>query len=115
MQDKSPVRMEFHVSRQARDRYDFDETLYCLSGNVLFANFHGARVFAQKMNDRRDLISFPEQAVKAGQLNAMGLIDEILHHTVGLYRQQKEPHILRLAMGWLDEGIGEEAVERLSN
>ena len=81
MRDKSPVRMEFHVSRQARDRYDFDETLFSLSGNVLFANFHGARVFAQKMNDRRDLVSFPEQAVKAGQINAMGLIDEILHHT----------------------------------
>jgi hypothetical protein len=110
MRDKSPVRMEFHVSRWARDRYDFDKTLFSLSGNVLFANFHGARVFAQKMNERRDLVSFPEQAVKAGQINAMGLIDEILHHVVGLYRQQNEPHILRLAMGWLHEHIGEETV-----
>jgi hypothetical protein len=110
MWDKSPVQMEFHVSRQARDRYDFEETLFSLSGNVLFANFHGARVFAQKMNDRRDLVSFPEQAVKAGQINAMGLIDEILHHVIGLYRQHEEPGIMRLAIAWLQERIGEEEV-----
>ncbi len=110
MWNDSPVRMEFHVSRRARDLYDFDETLFSLSGNVLFANFHGARVFAQKMNGRRDLVSFPEQAVRAGQLNAMGLIDEILHYVVGLYRQRQEPGVMRLAMQWLHERVGEEVV-----
>ena len=70
---------EFHVSRNARDRYQFDETLFALSGNVVFANFYAARIFAQKMNDQRDLISFPERAVRAGQINALGLIDEMLH------------------------------------
>ena len=29
------------------------------------------------MNDKRDLLRFPEQAVKASQINAMGLIDGI--------------------------------------
>src|SRR5512133_2559108 len=72
--------MEFHVSRQARDRYQFDLALFSLSGNVIFANFHAARVFAQKMNSKRDLVNFPEQGVRAGQINAMGLIDEILHY-----------------------------------
>jgi hypothetical protein len=32
--------MEFHVSRQARDRYQFDEALFSLTGNVILANFH---------------------------------------------------------------------------
>ena len=71
--------LEFHVSRQARDRYQFDQPLFSLSGSVLFADFYAARVFALKMNQRRDLINYPEQAVKAGQINALGLIDEILH------------------------------------
>ena len=48
----SKARMEFHISREARDRYDFDETLFALTGNVIFANFHAARVFAKKMNDK---------------------------------------------------------------
>ena len=71
--------MEFHISRLARDRYQFDQSLFALNGNVVFANFHAARVFAQKLNERRDLIAFPEQAVQSGQINAMGIIDEILH------------------------------------
>ena len=106
MQRTNAVRMEFHVSRQARDHYQFDDSLFSLSGNVVFANFYGARAFAQKMNDKRDLVSFPEQAVKAGQINAMGLIDEILHLLVQSYRAQKNPQVMQQALDWLDEQVG---------
>jgi hypothetical protein len=75
--------MEFHISRRARDFYQFDQSLFALSGNVIFADFFAVRIFAQKINQRRDLIHFPEQAIRAGQLNAMGLIDEILHYVIG--------------------------------
>lgn len=111
MQKKNVVRMEFHVSRKARDFYQFDQSLFSLIGNVIFANFHAARVFAQKMNDKRDLVSFPEHAVRAGQLNAMGLIDEILHYIVGLYREQKNPEVMRQALDWLVARLGKETVD----
>ena len=103
--------MEFHISRQARDRYQFDEGLFSLSGNVILANFHAVRVLAQQMNDKRDLVRFPEQAVKAGHINAMGLIDEILHYVVGLYREQRNPQAMKQAMDWLAERLGQEAVD----
>ncbi len=103
--------MGFLVSRQARDRYQFDESLFSSSGNVILANLHATRVFAQKMNDRRDLISFPEQAVQAGQIGAMGLIDEILRFVVGLYRQQRDPEVMRAALQYLYRELGEEAVD----
>jgi glycosidase len=103
--------MEFHISRAARDRYQFDESLFSLSGNVIFANFHAARVFALKINQTQDLVRFPEQAVKAGQINAMGLIDEILHRVVGLYREQKNPRVMQQALDWLDQQIGKETVD----
>ncbi|RPI88061.1 MAG: alpha-amylase [Chloroflexi bacterium] len=105
--------MEFHVSREARDRYSFDDTLFSISGNVIFANFHNARLFAQKMNSKRDLINFPEQAVRAGQINAMGLLDEILHLVVGLYREQRNPDAFDKAIDWLNTKIGNENVDRL--
>ncbi|MEJ2558491.1 MAG: alpha-amylase family glycosyl hydrolase, partial [Anaerolineae bacterium] len=111
MQKKNAVHMEFHVSRKARDFYQFDQSLFSLVGNVIFANFHAARVFAQKMNDKRDLVSFPEQAVRAGQLNAMGLIDEILHYIVGLYREQKNPEVMPEALDWLVARLGKEEVD----
>ena len=96
---------EFHVSRHARDRYEFDDVLFALSGNVIFANFHAARVFAQKMNSKRDLVTFPEQAVKAGQLNAMGLIDELLHYVAAQYRQQVNPQAMSNALAWLNNRL----------
>jgi hypothetical protein len=98
--------MEFHISRAARERYQFDQTLFALSGNVIFANVHAARLFAQKMNAKRDLVRFPEQAVRAGQINAMGLVDEILHLVVGLYRRQVNPQVMAQAIEWLDENVG---------
>lgn len=105
--------MEFHVSKDARDRYSFDESLFSTNGNVIFANFHAARVFAQKMNAKRDLVNFPEQAVRAGQINAMGLIDEILHVVVSQYEEQRNPDTFRRALEWLDARIGTEHIDRL--
>jgi len=102
---------EFHISRQSRERYQFSETLYALSGNVIFADFHAARTFAQKMNTQRDLIRFPEQAVKAGQINAMGLIDELLHIMARQYRLQVNPQALEKALNWLDTKLGKEKVD----
>jgi glycosidase len=102
---------EFHVSRRVRDRYQLDETLFALSGNVIFANFYAARIFAQKMNQKRDLVRFPEQAVRAGQINAMGLIDEILHLVAGLYRQQQAPNAMRDALDWLYGMLGQDVVD----
>ncbi len=103
--------MEFHIARQSRDRYRFDQALYGLNGNVIFADFRAARAFAQKMNAQRDLARFPEQTVRAGQINAMGLIDEILHVVVGLYRRQKNPRAMREALERLYAGLGREAVD----
>jgi glycosidase len=104
-------RMEFHISRQARDRYQFDQSLFALTGNIIFANFRAARAFAQKMNVQRDLASHPERTIRAGQINAMGMIDEILHYVVGLYRQQRNPRAWQEALDWLYQGLGQEAVD----
>jgi glycosidase len=99
--------MEFHISREARDHYEFDEGLFSQSGNVILANFHAARMFAQKMNDKRDLVSYPEQAVKAGQINAMGLIDELSHLMIQRYREQQNPAVMELALEWLYDTLGQ--------
>ncbi len=102
---------EFHISHLARVRYKFDELIFGLSGNVIFANFHAARLFAAKMNQKRDVINFPEHVVRAGQINAMGLIDEILHMVVHLYRQQINPLVMQEALDWLYGMIGKDAVD----
>ncbi|HEX2909821.1 MAG TPA: alpha-amylase family glycosyl hydrolase [Chloroflexia bacterium] len=104
---------EFHVSRLSRDRYQFDQALFQLSGNIVFANFHAARLFAQRMNEKRDLVTYPEQAVKAGQINAMGLLDEISHLLVETYRRQVNPDIMREALKSLDNQFGRADMDTL--
>lgn len=104
--------MEFHISRRARERYQFDESLFAFNGNVILADFQAARRFAQKMNLQRDLARHPEKVVRAGEINAMGLIDEILHLVAALYRRQKNPRLLRQALAWLEERLGKASLDR---
>jgi glycosidase len=99
---------EFHVSRRARDTYGFDETLFTFNGNVIFANFYAARTFAQKINAKRS----PDRTVKAAQLNALGLIDELQHYTLKQYREQKNPRVMQEALDYLTAQIGPDEVEK---
>src|SRR3982750_4870917 len=96
---------EFHVARAARQRYSFDEALFGLSGNVVFADFAAARRFAQQMNEKRDLVADPGNAVRVGDINAMGLIDEVLHYVVELYRQERNPTAMSGALNALNEKL----------
>jgi len=102
---------EFHISRAARDRYQFDQLLFGVQGEVVFANFHAARMFAVKMNATRDLANHPEQTVRAGQINALGLIDEIIHLVIGAYCREVNSPALAEALAALDTALGVETVD----
>jgi glycosidase len=95
---------EFHISRRARQRYQFDETLFTLSGNVILANPSAARRFAEKMSSDRT------QPVPASDINAMGLIDEALHMLVRQYKMLN-PGVLGAALTSLESNMGPGAVE----
>ncbi|NMD39893.1 MAG: alpha-amylase, partial [Deltaproteobacteria bacterium] len=86
---------EFHISRKARDLYSFDQALFTTTGNVILASPQAARDFADRMNRIRDAASHPERAARASDINAMGLIDEIMHFMIELYRRQVNPNIMR--------------------
>jgi glycosidase len=81
---------EFHISRKARLKYQFDEALFALNGNVVLADFAASRHFAESMTRVQG------QTVPASDINAMGLIDEILHILVREYERQN-PGVMRRA------------------
>ncbi len=101
MNTGKPILLEFHISRSSREYYQFEENLFSTKQELIFSNFHAARVFAKTINDKRDLVKFPELAVKAGDVNAMGLIIEIFHYILTLYQEQENLHILDQAVNWL--------------
>ncbi len=105
--------MEFHISRESRAEYGFDEALFSSSGNVIFAGFHASREFAQRMNAKVNPLVHPERIVKAGKVNAMGLIDEILHHVAALYRAKAAPDALERLADRLETRLGKKKFDTL--
>jgi hypothetical protein len=99
--------MEFHIRREVREQHGLDRALFSLTGNVVLADIRQVRSLAAKLNAGVDPVKNPERIVKPGQLNAMGLIDEILHYVVALYRQQIMPRLFDEASVRLEDRLGE--------
>ena len=97
---------ELHVSREARDRYRFDEDLFGFTGRALIAHFAAARRFAAAINARRDTVRHPEQAVSTGEIAAAGLIDEINHLLLRRFRERADPGLLGRALALFRERLG---------
>ena len=104
-------RREFHVSADARVRYRLNETLFELSGNVVLANLRAVRSLAAEMTARRRADGLADAVVSPGELNALGLVDEILHAVVGIYREQEDPEAIDDALDHLDELVGTDATD----
>ncbi len=105
--------MEFHISGDARRRYDVEEQMFGFNGNVVFANLAASRRLAARMNEKRGTAEDPEQVIHAAALFAMGLIDELSHALVDFYRRQTDPAVMQAALEWFRARVGEEEFERL--
>ncbi|HET6169444.1 MAG TPA: alpha-amylase family glycosyl hydrolase, partial [Terracidiphilus sp.] len=105
--------MEFHISKKARERYQFAESLFSYTGNVVFADLPACRAFAHKMNQVREVEKHPERAVHAGSLFAMGLIDEASHVLMAQYRKQFDPEVMTAALDWFSARVGAEQLDKL--
>ena len=100
------ARMEFHIRKEVREEHGLEDSLFSLTGNVILADIRQVRALAQKLNDGIDYSKSPGRYVQAGQLNAMGLIDEILHFIVALYREQVQPDVFNTALARLETNLG---------
>ncbi len=102
---------ELHVRREARARYGVDEGLFTLAGNAILPNLRAVRDLAGSMTAARRAAGEPDPVVAPGSLNAMGLIDEILHAVVAVYREHEDPEAIDDALDHLDEVLGPESVD----
>jgi glycosidase len=107
------MKMEFHISRTARERYQVAESLFSYDGNVVFADLSGCRVLTYRMNQVREAGRYPERAVHAGAMFAMGLIDEASHVVIEQYRKQFDPEVMTAALEWFSARLGAEKLDTL--
>ncbi|MDR2178339.1 MAG: alpha-amylase, partial [Treponema sp.] len=104
--------MEFHIRREVRDEYSLESRLFSLTGNVALIDLREVRKLTAKFNAKIDP-GRPDRYIRAGQLHAMGLIDEILHYMVALYREQVQPDVFDTALERLNEKLSRGKTEGL--
>ena len=104
---------EFHISKKIRDLCNFDGGLFASSGNVVFANMRNVRAFQLLINNVFESRGEENKKLSAGQLNAMGLIDEILHYVCMLYRRDKVLTFIDDLLASLDKEFGRAEVDGL--
>ncbi|MCR4631946.1 MAG: alpha-amylase [Treponema sp.] len=104
---------EFHISKKIRDLCNFDSGLFASSGNVVFANMKNVRAFQLLINNVFESRGEENKKLSAGQLNAMGLIDEILHYVCMLYRRDKVLTFMDDLLASLDKEFGRDSVDGL--
>jgi glycosidase len=102
---------EFHIARAARDRYGFADPLFSLTANVVVVDLAASRDLAHRMNTVRDADRHPDRVVHPGALNAMGILDEVVHVVLALFRERRDPRALLDALSWLQTRVGHDALD----
>ncbi len=97
---------EFHVLRQARQKYQFDETLFATDGRVVLSDFSAARRFAER------IYAVSGRLIPASDIYALGLMDEILHLIIRQYEKQN-PGVITRALDSLQSNLGARLDETL--
>ncbi|HSN95160.1 MAG TPA: alpha-amylase family glycosyl hydrolase [Anaerolineaceae bacterium] len=106
--------LEFHLSRPARNTYDFKSLNFSSTGKVLFANHQATRQFADEVNKKLSAKRGEKKFVQAGQVNALATIQAIFQHVLHEYYAENGPTVRadlykvltdKLGKGSLDDAI----------
>ena len=77
--------VEFHVSRNARNRYSFEDGLFSKDGHVITADYKAVMELSKKINTLREREGLERMKISAADLFALGLMHEIFHHIIENY------------------------------
>jgi hypothetical protein len=105
--------MEFHIARSIREQIDLNDLLFAYTGNVIFANVTASRKLAERLNALNRERSDSDKSIRASELFAMGLIDELSHALIAKYRKNTDPLVLKDGLRFLTLGIGQQHLNDL--
>ncbi len=105
--------MEFHVRKTIREDLSMDRALFRTTGNVILPDFLASRTMAERINRTPSVSALAKTPVSAGRLNAMALIDEVLHDIARIYREQVAPEAFSAALDEIGTILGGSRLEAL--
>ncbi len=100
------IPFEFHISRRARQKYQFNESIFATDGRVVLSDFGAARRLTER------IYAVSGRAVPASDIYALGLIDEILHLIIRQHEKQN-PGVMTRALESLQSNLGARLEETL--
>ncbi|BDQ01596.1 alpha-amylase family glycosyl hydrolase [Ignavibacterium sp.] len=101
----------FHVSAHSRKKYQFEDHLFSLQGDLIVADFKTARLLSDKINKVRKEEGRHYELVTAGQINALGLLHEIFHLLIRRYEENENPGVIQRSIDYLKESLSEAELE----
>ncbi len=104
------ISYELHIARAARNKYELDQPI---SIDAAASDFQAARVLAKKINAKRDLLLNPENSLDASDLNAINLMDEIMHLAIDTYCDESNHDLFTHMEEFLADQIGANQVDEL--
>ena len=107
------IRYNFHVSKTARIKYNFDKSLFSINGDLIIADFRQARILSDKINSKRKSEGDSAQVVTSGHLNALGLLHEIFHYLIRIYEDVENPGVLDRGIKYMLTHIEEKELSKV--
>jgi glycosidase len=102
--DASCTYRAFHVRKVARDELALPGELFSIRGDVVFADMTESQRFAQAINVKRASAGLPP--LRPSDVHAMGLIHEIFHAILSLYRKNTKSDAFAALYRELKESLG---------
>lgn len=99
---------EFHIAGELRKEYNFDEAFFSFNGNVVLADFKAVRKFVDTFNAGNDISAH----LRYGEVNAVGLMDEIYHYILRVYEQDENPGVFDKALSFLTDKVGSKEISK---
>ncbi len=112
---RSAAARAFAVRSEARSGYELADEFFAATGPLAMRDFDDALAVAAAINEAVDAARYPQQAVRAGDVMAASLIQEILRLVIALQLERSGADLLAGAgetlAGSLPEGEGERLLE----
>ena len=108
-----PRGREIPFSRRARETYGLDDGYFSPWGTLLLAGPEVVRRVVHELNAKRS--AAPEDTLRPGLLNALGLEQEFFQRLLDDFRTERDPRIMDEALRWLCGHFGKPALDETLN
>ena len=102
------------ISASIRRAYEFDEEFFAEDGRAKMSSIREVRDFAQAIDlHRSPAAPSAREGVKAGDLEALGVLDVVYRILIGLFRDRENPEVESDAVAHLRDEIGGIKLDRM--